>query len=112
MKKESLMKKILLVLASFLISSNVFAVQLVCNGQQPQMQNQKPIYVDCSNRKAVIDILGAAWQELRQQRIGGSTEDMCWKPYQRAEAMHPSIPFDGIAETFFMQCNMALQYVK
>ena len=106
------MKKLLIVFASMLLTSNVFAVQLVCKGQQPQMQNQNSIFVDCSNRKEVIDMLGAAWSELRKQGIGGSTEDMCWKPYQRAKEMHPSIQFDGIAQTFFMQCNMALQYVN
>ena len=106
------MKKLFLVLSLAFTVSNTFAVQLVCKGQQPQMQNQKPIYVDCTNRKEVIDMLGAAWSELRKQRIGGSTEDMCWKPYQKAKEMHPSIPFDNIASTFFMQCNMALQYVK
>ena len=106
------MKKFALVLLFSMFVSNTYAIQLVCKGQQPQMQNQKPIYVDCSNRKEVIDMLGAAWGELRKQSIGGSTEDMCWKPYQKAKEMHPSIPFDGIASTFFMQCNMALQYVK
>jgi hypothetical protein len=106
------MRKIFIVFASMLLTSNVFAMELVCKGQQPRMQNQRVIYVDCSNRKEVIDILGAAWRELRKQQIGGSTEDMCWKPFQRAKEMHPSIQFDGIAPTFFMQCNMALQYVK
>ena len=106
------MKKLFIVFASIVLTSNVFAVQLVCQGQQPQMQNQKPLYVDCSNRKEVIDMLGAAWSELRKQSIGGRTEDMCWQPYQRAKEMHPSIQFDGIAQTFFMQCNQALQYVK
>lgn len=106
------MKKIFLVFASLLFISNVSAVQLVCKGYQPQMQDQKPIYVDCSNRKTVIDVLGASWSTLRKQGIGGSTEDMCWDPYNRAKEMHPSIPFDNIAPTFFMQCNMALQYIK
>ena len=106
------MRKIFIVFASLLFASNVFAVQLVCKGYQPQMQNQKPIYVDCTNRKAVIDRLSSAWSTLRKQGIGGSTEDMCWDPYNRAKEMHPSIRFDNIASTFFMQCNMALQYVK
>ena len=48
---------------------------------------------------------------LRKERIGGSTEDMCWKPYQRAIEMPPSISFAQVAPTFFVQCNMALQYV-
>lgn len=61
------MKKLLIVFASMLLTSNVFAVQLVCKGQQPQMQNKNSIFVDCSNRKEVIDMLGAAWSELRKQ---------------------------------------------
>ena len=106
------MRKIFIVFASLLFASNVFAVQLVCKGYQPQMQDQRPIYVDCTNRKAVIDALSSAWSTLRKQGIGGRTEDMCWDPYNRAKEMHPSIQFDNIAPTFFMQCNMALQYVK
>ena len=85
--------------------------ELVCKGSQPTSAN-KPISVDCSDRKQVVDTLGAAWKEVRANSIGGSTEDMCWKPYQRAKEMHPSISMNGIAQTFFAQCNMALQYVK
>jgi hypothetical protein len=88
------------------------AVELVCRGDSPRNPQQRAITVDCSDRKAVIDTLGAAWQTLRKQGIGGSTENMCWDPYQTAQEMHPSISFNGIAQTFFMQCNMALQYVK
>jgi len=40
-------------------------------------------------------------------------ENMCWNPYQQAKKLHPSIPLnDGIAETFFMQCNTALEYAE
>ena len=106
------MKNILFTLTLLFFSHSAFAIELICKGGQSQMQNQRPLYIDCSNRKEVIDILGAAWQELRKQGIGGNTEDLCWDPYQRAKGLHPSIPFDGIAQTFFMQCNMALQYIK
>jgi hypothetical protein len=68
--------------------------------------------VDCNNRKEVIEYLESSWRLLRKERIGGQMEDMCWRPFQQAEAMHPSIPFNGIASTFFAQCNMALEYVK
>lgn len=85
--------------------------ELVCKGSAPTSAN-KAIVVDCSDRAKVIDTLGAAWQEVRANRIGGSTEDMCWKPYQKAKEIHPSIPMTGIAPTFFAQCNMALQYAK
>ena len=106
------MKIIFFVFVSMALVGNASAIELVCKGREPRMQNQKPIYVDCSSRKDVIDILGAAWRELRKQGIGGSTENMCWKPYQKAQEIHPSIRLDNIAPTFFVQCNMALQYVK
>lgn len=107
------MKKVLLILLLASTSvSNVYSYELVCKGHRPQMRNQTPIYVNCANRKEVIDKLGAAWKTLRKEGIGGSTEDLCWKPYKQAKELHPSISFEGIAPTFFMQCNMALQYVK
>ncbi len=96
----------------FLISLDAWAIELVCKGDDRQNPQQRAIYVDCNNRKAVIDILGSAWTTLRRERIGGDTEDLCWRPYKEAKDLPPSIPFDGIAQTFFMQCNMALEYVK
>ena len=100
------------VLLAVLTMGNSFAVELVCNGRRPENPQQRTIFVDCSNRKAVIDMLGSAWSTLRKQGIGGHTEDFCWKAYQKAKELHPSIEFDDIAPTFFMQCNMALEYVK
>jgi hypothetical protein len=100
------------VVALFALSLSANAIELVCKGNSQQNVQQRAVYVDCANRKAVIDALGGAWQTLRRERIGGNTEDMCWKPYKRAEGIHPSISFDGIAQTFFAECNMALQYVK
>ncbi len=106
------MKKIALISFLLSLSFSANALELVCKGYQPRSGNQRPIYVDCSDRKAVIDTLGAAWSTLRKERIGGQTEDMCWRPYNRAKEMHPSIQFNNIAPTFFMECNMAMQYVK
>ena len=94
------------------LSENVNSLELLCNGEKPRLQNQKQIFVNCSNRKEVIDILGWGWQKLREQGIAGVTEDKYQKPYNRAKELHPSITFDGIAQTFLMECNMALQYVK
>lgn len=92
--------------------SNVNAIELVCVGHQAQASNQRTIQVDCSDRKKVIDTLHSAWVTLRKERIGGNTEDMCWKPYNTARDIHPSIAMNNIAPTFLMQCNMALQYIK
>ena len=94
------------------LSKNVNSLELLCSGEQPRLQNQKQIFVNCTNRKEVVDILGWGWQKLRQQGIAGVTEDMCYKPYIKAKELHPSISFDKIAQTFLMECNMALQYVK
>ena len=106
------MKNFFLILMIIFLSKNVNSLELLCNGEKPRLQNQKQIFVNCSNRKEVIDILGWSWQKLRQQGIAGVTEDMCYKPFKRAKELHPSIPFDGIAQTFLMECNMALQYIK
>ena len=112
--RERFMKFVLpflsLVLIAFASPASA-GYELICKGSQPTSAN-KPISVDCNDRKQVVDTLGAAWREVRANSIGGSTEDMCWKPYQRAKELHPSISMNGIAQTFFTQCNMALQYVK
>ena len=95
-----------------LMHINAFAgYELVCAGQSPR-SNHKAVVVDCSNRKAVIDALQSAWSTLRGQGIGGTAEDMCWKPYSKAKELHPSIQMQGIAGTFFMQCNTSLQYAN
>ena len=99
------------VVALFALSLSANAIELVCKGNSQQNVQQRAVYVDCANRKAVIDALGGAWQTLRRERIGGNTEDVR-KPYKRAEGIHPSISFDSIAQTFFAECNMGLQYVR
>ncbi len=73
---------------------------------------QRPIYVNCENRKSVVDALEGAWLLLRRERIGGQMEDLCWEPFRKANDMYPGIPMDGIAPAFFAQCNIALEYVK
>ena len=107
------MKKILIFLALvFCLSGESLAIELVCKGSQQRDPSQRMVQVDCTDRQDVVGKLGAAWQTLRKQGIGGSSEDMCWKPFNRVKELHPSISMDGIASTFLMQCNMALQYVK
>ena len=100
------------ILLSLLISSNAYAgLELVCKWRQPT-SNNKPVYVNCSERKEFVDALGSAWHTLRQNSIGGSMEDMCWQSYQQAKDMHPSISFSNISDSFLMRCNMGLAYVK
>ena len=104
--------KKLFVLSFFIFVTNAHAgLELVCKGGQAR-SNNKIIYVDCQNRKEFIDKLGAAWKELRKNSIGGSMEDMCWKAYNQAKEMHPSISFSNISDSFLMRCNMGLAYVN
>jgi hypothetical protein len=93
------------------INSALAGFELVCQGSSPSSNNKK-IIVDCNSRIEVIRALKSSWSTLRRNEIGGSMENMCWDPYQRAKALHPSISFNGIAQTFFAQCNTALRYVK
>ena len=93
------------------VNSAHAGLELVCKGGQQSSQH-KTVYVDCENRKAFIDMLGAAWQELRKNSIGGSMEDMCWQAYNQAKDMHPSISFSNISGSFLVRCNMGLAYVK
>ena len=104
--------KFLLIFTCLLIPNLSFAgLELVCKGRQVQTNN-KIIYVNCSNRKEFIETLGAAWQTLRKNYIGGTTEDLCWEAYRDAKDMHPSISFDNISDSFLMRCNMGLAYIK
>ena len=91
---------------------NAFAgAELVCEGRYPT-SNNKPIYVNCSERKAFVDALGNAWRIIRTNSIGGSLENMCWESYQQARDMHPSISFNDISDSFLMRCNMGLAYIN
>lgn len=101
-----------LMLLLLLIATNANAgMELVCKGRQPT-SNNKPVYVNCGDRKEFVDTLGSAWRTICQNSIGGSMEDMCWKAYQQAKDMHPSISFDNISDSFLVRCNMGLAYIK
>ena len=90
----------------------VAGYEIVCKGQQPNPQH-KTVWVDCNNRKQVVDTLGSAWRTLRQQGIGGHAEDMCWESFNDAKALHPSLGMNaGLASSFLLRCNMSLQYVQ
>ena len=102
----------LLLVLGFIASASAFAgEELVCKGARPK-SNNKPIYVNCSDRKEFVDALGLAWRTIRQNSIGGTTENLCWEAYQQAKDMHPSISFDNISDSFLVRCNMGLAYVK
>ena len=85
--------------------------ELVCLGRQPR-STLNIINVDCSNRQSVVQALEDSWLLLRSKSIGGTFEDLCWEPYNRAKEIPPTLSMVNIAPTFFMQCNMALQYAK
>jgi hypothetical protein len=93
-----------------IVTGSRAANELVCEGYSAN--SERAVFVDCSDRRAVIDILAKAWQTLRENQIEGDTEDLCWDPYQSAKELHPSIEVTHIAPNWFLQCNMALQYVQ
>jgi hypothetical protein len=104
--------KYLLGVLLYLYTASCFgATELVCSGQQTSY-GRTSIEVDCSNRFAVVESLKQVWFTLRQNNIGGSLEEMCWEAYNDAKDLHPSISFEGITDSFFMRCNMGLEYVK
>ena len=86
-------------------------IELVCKGQQATGRHQT-VSVDCENRQAFVETLGAAWRELRKNSIGGSMENICWEAYKQAKGMHPSISFGNMSSSFLTRCNMGLAYVK
>lgn len=104
-----------LILSTFIsvfLATNAYAgLELVCKGGQGR-SNNKPIYVNCNDRKEFVDSLGSAWRTIRKNSIGGSIENMCWEAYHQAKDMHPSISFGNISDSFLMRCNMGLEYVK
>jgi hypothetical protein len=109
---EFIMNKIIIAILSFFLSASCFAAtELVCIGQQASY-GRTSIEVDCSNRFAVVESLKRAWLTLRQNNIGGTLEDMCWDAFNGAKDLHPSISFEGITDSFFVRCNMGLEYVE
>ncbi len=111
MFKNLNIKNLLGVLLYLYTASCFGATELVCSGQQVSY-GRTSIDVDCSNRFAVVESLKQAWFRLRQNNIGGSLEDMCWDAYNDAKDLHPSISFEGITDSFFIRCNMGLEYVE
>lgn len=95
---------------TFMLNAHA-GLELVCKGAQAR-SNSKVVYVNCKNRKEFVEMLGAAWRELRNNSIGGHLEDMCWESYKQAKDMHPSISFEDISDAFLIRCNMGLEYVN
>jgi hypothetical protein len=96
----------------YLFTSSCFAAaELVCVGQQVKY-GRTGIEVNCDDRFAVVESLKQAWFTLRRNNIGGTLEDMCWDAFNDAKDLHPSISFAGITDSFFVRCNMGLEYVK
>ena len=85
--------------------------ELVCKGGQARTTLQT-VYVNCSNHTEFVDMLGSAWQTLRDNNVGGALEDLCWEAYSKAKDMHPSISFDGISDAFLAHCNKGLYYAN
>ena len=118
---EFFMKNFYLVFVSMLFVSNASALQLVCKGKQLnnyQLRDQRIVYMDCSNKTAVVDMLGAAWNEQRKQRLSGNasidrwSEETCWKMYKDAKDSPPHFSVDMLVTHYVTQCNIALLNVK
>ena len=85
--------------------------ELICQGYAPQT-NHQAVFIDCNDRDAVVEILRTAWMEIRKN-MGGTVEDVCWGGYTQAKDLQPALGMDaGMANTFFMQCNMGLGYLN
>ena len=109
---KNLNKKTFLGGLLYLFTASCFgAIELVCSGQEASYGRTRS-EVDCSTRFAVVESLKQAWFTLRQNNIGGSLEDMCWDAYNDAKDLHPSISCEGITDSFFIRCNMGLEYVE
>jgi hypothetical protein len=109
---KNLNKKTFLGGLLYLFTASCFgAIELVCSGQEASYGRTRS-EVDCSTRFAVVESLKQAWFTLRKNNIGGSLEDMCWDAYNDAKDLHPSISFEGITDSFFIRCNMGLEYVE
>ena len=105
-------QKMLLACLLTVMYPSVNALELVCNGSQQRRPQQHPIYVDCSSRKAVVNILKQAGNTVDAEGYSGAIGRLCWQSYKTATEMHPQMDFRRVAPTLFAQCNAALQYIK
>jgi hypothetical protein len=86
-------------------------IELVCKGDNKGSPH-RIVHVNCEDRREFINMLGAAWQLLRRNGIGGALEDLCWRSYSQAKDLHPSISFENISDSFLIRCNMGLEHVN
>jgi hypothetical protein len=103
-------KKIVAMLLLAMSANANAALELVCEGQGASY-GKRAVSVDCDDRRDVVGTLKSAWLTLRQNSIGGDIENMCFEAYMDAKDLHPSIGFRGITHSFFIRCNMGLEYV-
>lgn len=71
--------------------------------------------MDCSNKTAVTDMLGAAWTEVRNQKLAGNTSisnydvDTCFKMYKDAKDSPAHVSVDSLLMNNVAQCNFSLR---
>lgn len=112
-KKGKLMKRLALIFTSMCLVSSASAIELVCKGEKSKLPNQKIVFVDCKDRKDIIDMLEASWMEIRRRGFGKELEQRCFDPYQNAKKMNPNVSLEGsLVNQYFYFCNMALQHIK
>ena len=100
-------------LIAFLLFSanNLYAFELVCNGQYPRDPQQRPINVNCDSKDDIVNSLGAALQFLRKQGANDFQQAACWKAYQGAQSMHPA-QASMLAKSYLPICNSELGRFK
>ena len=101
-----------LMVITLLISTNIHAFVLVCQGGQSIDPSQRAVYVDCNNKEDIVNTLGAAWQFLRKNGADRWAEDMCWKSYSSAQKLYPMQVHPDFGTKLFNQCNIATQNYK
>jgi len=106
------MRNLLLFPVALFAQTSAFALEIVCKGNPPNDENQRIVYIDCTDRKTVIDSIEKSAATLNHYRIGGTFWEMCADSYDDAREVPPHIDIRRIAPTLLAPCNMGLRYVK
>ena len=104
-------KKTFLILVLTLAAVSAHSVELVCDGYRQRDPYQRKVVVDCDNRDEALAYLLAAFRLIREKQFPTYMEDMCWRPYNTIKEYPPQAYQEGMANSFFGQCNQALSQI-
>lgn len=104
--------KTLAILALTLMAVSAHAVELVCDGYRQRDPYQRKVVVDCGDRDEALAYLLAAFRLIREKQFPTYMEDMCWRPYNTIKEYPPQAYQEGMANSFFGQCNQALSQIE